>query len=153
MARQILRPKRDRRAGLGRFFTDQLAARSVDEMQPAAGLADHGLEGALRIVDGWFIRQPVLHVQAGGGTFEDDIAHTASQSGIDTVVRLDLRQHPKTRVMPRRSSAKAVHFIDGFRDHADSEHPLPGLSQELDLRFGVAWSRNLRKVRVIIRSR
>jgi hypothetical protein len=46
-------------------------------MKPAAGLADHGFVGALRIVRCDFIRQPVLHVHSGPGTFEDDVVHGA----------------------------------------------------------------------------
>jgi hypothetical protein len=51
----------------------KLAGRTVAEMQPGAGLTDDGLVGALRIIRG--IRQPMLYVQSGLRTFEDDVAH------------------------------------------------------------------------------
>ena len=48
-------------------------------MKPAAGLADHGFIGALRIVRRDVIRQPVLHVHSGPGTFEDDVIYMAEE--------------------------------------------------------------------------
>jgi hypothetical protein len=57
----------------------QFAARSVDEMKPAAGLADHGVAGRGRIFR-LRIVQPMLHVQAGVWTFENDITQKSAIS-------------------------------------------------------------------------
>jgi hypothetical protein len=57
------------------LFAEQFAVRSIDEMKPATGLADHGFVAALDIVRCDLIRQPVLHVHSGPGTFEDDVVH------------------------------------------------------------------------------
>lgn len=54
-----------------------LAARSIDEVKPAARLALHGFIGGLLIFRIWFARQPVLHVHTGPRTFEDYITHGA----------------------------------------------------------------------------
>lgn len=54
-----------------------LAARSIDEVKPAARLALHGFIGGVRIFRIWFVRQPVLHVQTGPRTLEDYITHGA----------------------------------------------------------------------------
>jgi hypothetical protein len=40
-------------------------------MNAVAGLAHHRFKAALRKIRDGFIRQPVLHVPAGAGTFED----------------------------------------------------------------------------------
>lgn len=56
------------------LLAKQLAAGSIDEMKPAASLADHGFVAAVRIVRIRFV-QPMLHVQTGQGTFEDEITH------------------------------------------------------------------------------
>ena len=55
------------------FGAQQLSGRSIDEMQPVAGLADHGFVTGWRIVHGFI--QPVLYVQAGMRTSEDEITH------------------------------------------------------------------------------
>jgi hypothetical protein len=60
-------------------FAQKLAGRTVDEMQPGAGLTNDGLVGALWIVLG--IRQPMLHIQSGLRTFEDDMTHGAKTCG------------------------------------------------------------------------
>jgi len=52
------------------FQTEQLAARSIEEMQPAAGLAVHGFVGAERIIRRGFVRKPVLHIHAGPWTLK-----------------------------------------------------------------------------------
>jgi hypothetical protein len=44
-------------------------------MNPAAGLTHHGVIRAVRIAGLGVFRQPVLHIQAGAGTFEDQIGH------------------------------------------------------------------------------
>jgi hypothetical protein len=61
------------------LFAEQFAVRSIDEMKPATGLADHGFVAALGIVRCDLIRQPVLHVHSGPGTFEDDVAHMTGE--------------------------------------------------------------------------
>ena len=45
-------------------------------MNSAAGLTHHGVIGAARIAGLGIFRQPVLHIQAGARTFEDQIGHT-----------------------------------------------------------------------------
>ncbi len=49
-------------------------------MKPAAGLAEYGFIGAVRAVRCRFIREPVLHVHAGTGTFEEEAIHPVCQS-------------------------------------------------------------------------
>jgi hypothetical protein len=56
----------------------QFAGRSIHEMKPAASLADHGFVGAVRIIRLRFVRQPMLHVHTGPGTFENNIPHQAN---------------------------------------------------------------------------
>lgn len=63
--------------GLFALPAKHLAARSIDEVKPAARLAEHGFIGAVLIFRIWFVRQPVLHVHTGPGTFEDYITHGA----------------------------------------------------------------------------
>jgi hypothetical protein len=62
------------------LLPEQFAVRSIDEMKPATGLTDHGFVAALGIVRCDLIRQPVLHVHSGAGTFEDDVVHVAANS-------------------------------------------------------------------------
>jgi hypothetical protein len=47
-------------------------------MKPAAGLAEYCLIGAVLTVRSGFIRESVLHVHAGTGTFEDEAIHPVS---------------------------------------------------------------------------
>jgi hypothetical protein len=56
------------------LFAEQLAGRSIDEMKPAAGLADNGLISELRIVGRGLLRPP-MHVHPGYRTFEDEVSH------------------------------------------------------------------------------
>jgi hypothetical protein len=58
-------------------------------MKPAAGLAEYGFIGAVRTVRCGFIREPVLHVRAGTGTFEEEAIHPVCQSNDWTVFRID----------------------------------------------------------------
>jgi hypothetical protein len=61
------------------LFAEQPAGRSIDEMKPAAGLANDGFVSALRIVRRDFVCLPMLHVHPGSGAFEDDgVTHSAS---------------------------------------------------------------------------
>jgi hypothetical protein len=53
-------------------FAQQVAGRAVDEMQPAASLTDHGYIGLFFTLFG--VRQPMLHIYAGLGKFEYDVA-------------------------------------------------------------------------------
>jgi hypothetical protein len=62
--------------------------RLIDEVKPAASLADRGFVAAVRIVRRGIVRQPVLHVHPGPRTFEDDIAHNAYLAS-GAVLRLD----------------------------------------------------------------
>jgi hypothetical protein len=59
------------------FFAEQFAARSIDEMNPTAGLAHHGFVGASGSSGAGSSASPVLHVHTGPGTSEDEIAHGA----------------------------------------------------------------------------
>jgi hypothetical protein len=77
------------------FFAEQLAARSIEEMQPATGLAVHGFVGAERIVRRGFVRKPVLHIHAGPWTFEDEVTHAARQFDDCTILRLDPYQYDR----------------------------------------------------------
>jgi hypothetical protein len=52
------------------FFTQQLATRSVDEMQSGAGWASQGLVGTARFIWRNFFCQPMLDVHTCPGTFE-----------------------------------------------------------------------------------
>ena len=61
-------------SGLAFFCAQQFAARAINEMEPAAGLADHGFVTGVRIIGG-LVRQPVLYVHASLRTFEDDVGH------------------------------------------------------------------------------
>lgn len=68
--------KADRTCRLFFFFCpQQLAARSVDEMKAAAGLADHSFVIGGGIVRSGIVSQPVLHVHTGARTFEDNMTH------------------------------------------------------------------------------
>jgi hypothetical protein len=78
----------DRRCELFFWRPEQLAGRSIDEVKPAASLADRGFVAAVRIVRRGIVRQPVLHVHPGPRTFEDDIAHNAYLAS-GAVLRLD----------------------------------------------------------------
>jgi hypothetical protein len=64
-----------REANLLCGIAQQLAGRTVDEMQPGASLTDDRFVGALRIVRS--VCQPMLHVQPGQRTFEKDMAHSS----------------------------------------------------------------------------
>jgi hypothetical protein len=79
----------DRRPELFFRLAQQFATRPVDEMKPAAGLAEYGFIGAVRTVRCGFIREPVLHVHAGTGTFEEEAIHPVCQSSDWTVFRID----------------------------------------------------------------
>lgn len=70
-------------------FIHQIASRAVDEMQLGASLTDHGYIGVFCIICG--VRQPVLHIHAGLGTFEYDVAAHAGQY-------YDARPTPKYRM-------------------------------------------------------
>ena len=70
---------RDRGGWFG--LAEQLAGAAVDEMEPRAGLADHCFIGAMRIVRRHLLGDPVLHVHAGAGTFENDIGHMTGKPG------------------------------------------------------------------------
>jgi len=81
------------------FFAEQPVARSIDEMKPATGLAKHRFVGTALIAGHGLVRQPMLHVHAGLGTFEDEVAHGAGQSDDCTVFRLDPCQCQSGSVM------------------------------------------------------
>jgi hypothetical protein len=77
------------------FFAEQFAARSIEEMKPAAGLAVHGFMGAERIVRRGFVRKPVLHIHAGPRTFEDEVTHAIGSLTTAQRRRLDPRQYDR----------------------------------------------------------
>jgi hypothetical protein len=62
--------RRKRRASLA----EQAAAQAIDKMKPVTRLADYGFVGRRRVLRLGIV-EPVLHVQAGIRTFEDDITH------------------------------------------------------------------------------
>jgi len=68
-------------------------------MKPATGLAEHRFVGAALIAWDGLLRQPMLHVHAGPGTFEDEVVHATGQSDDCTVFRLDPCQCQSGRVM------------------------------------------------------
>ena len=71
----LTRAEVDRAASLlSPLFAKQLAGRPIDEMKPAAGLADDGFVRGLRIFGGDLVRSP-MHVHPGYGTFEDEVSH------------------------------------------------------------------------------
>jgi hypothetical protein len=55
------------------ILTQQLASLSIDEMQPGAGLARHGLVLVFRHV--FVIVHPILHVELGKRAFEHGCGH------------------------------------------------------------------------------
>jgi len=63
---------------LALVLTEQLAGRSIDEMQIGAGLTKYRLMGSTDRVTR-LICQPVLYVQSRSGTFEYDVAAHAGQ--------------------------------------------------------------------------
>ena len=85
------------------FFTEQPVARSIDEMKPATGLAEHRFVGAALIAGHGLVRQPMLHVHTGPGTFEDEVAHATGQSDDCTALRLDPCQFRSGRINNRAS--------------------------------------------------
>jgi hypothetical protein len=91
--------------GCGLLFiglAEQSAARTIDEMNPAAGLTHHGVIGAVRIAGLGVFRQPVLHIQAGAGTFEDQIGHilvSLTPAGFAVLISVNVaacRKEPRT---------------------------------------------------------
>jgi hypothetical protein len=56
------------------LIAEQFSGGSIDEMQSATGLADHGFVGALRIVWRDVVGLPV-DVHPGVGAFEDEMSH------------------------------------------------------------------------------
>jgi hypothetical protein len=98
-------------------------------MKPAAGLAEYGFIGAVRTVRCGFIREPVLHVHAATGTFEDEAIHPVCQCNDWTVFRIDPCQCQTAqgvqpfgqidrfldKIRARHSaSRRAATMIDGF---------------------------------------
>jgi hypothetical protein len=77
-------------------------------MKPDAGLAEHRFIGAVRTVQRGFIRELVLHVHAGPGTFEDEAIHPACQSNDWTVFRIDPSQCRTAQGV--QSSPRRRHF-------------------------------------------
>jgi len=77
-------------------------------MKPAAGLAEYRFIGAVRTVRCGFIREPVLHVHAGTGTFEDEAIHPVCQSNDWTVFRIDPSQCRTAQGV--QSSPRRRHF-------------------------------------------
>lgn len=77
------------------LFTEQLAARPMDEMKSATGRAQHRFVSAMRIARCGLVREPMLHVHAGAGTFEDEVIHAVGQLDDCAVGRLDLCQFRK----------------------------------------------------------
>src|ERR1700694_4149913 len=99
----------DRRHQLFLILAKQLAARSIDEMQPAASLADHGFVAGVRIAPFGFVSQPMLHVHTGAGTFEDEIIHrdvslTSARSRVLTFVNVRARRMCDPASHPARRS-------------------------------------------------
>jgi hypothetical protein len=47
-------------------------------MKPAAGLAEYRFVGAVRIAGSGLVGEPMLHVHAGSGTFENEISHRSA---------------------------------------------------------------------------
>src|SRR6266436_184493 len=80
------------------FFTEQPVARSIDEMKPATGLAEHRFVRATLIAGHGLVCQPMLHVHASPGTFEDEVAHATGQSDDCTMFRLDPCQFRSRRI-------------------------------------------------------
>jgi hypothetical protein len=56
------------------LLAKQLAGRPIDEMKPAAGLADNGFIRALRFFGRDLVRPP-MHVHPAQGTFENEVGH------------------------------------------------------------------------------
>ena len=56
------------------LLPEQFTVRSVDKMKPVTRLADHRFVGRRRVL-GLRLVQPMLHVQTGMRTFENDITH------------------------------------------------------------------------------
>jgi hypothetical protein len=88
------------------LFAEQLAARPMDEMKSAAGRAEHRFVSAMRIARCGLVREPMLHVHAGAGTFEDEVIHAVGQLDDCAVGRLDLCQMPESS--PCHRALKAV---------------------------------------------
>jgi hypothetical protein len=62
-------------------------------MKPAAGLTDHGVMAGVRIVKRGVFRQPVLHIQTGAWTFEDEMSHTSvslTQAGFSVLISVNV---------------------------------------------------------------
>jgi hypothetical protein len=60
------------------LLAQQLAGRSIDEMQIGASRTNYRLKGGSGRVT-WLICQPMLYVQSRSGTFEYDMAAHAGQ--------------------------------------------------------------------------
>jgi hypothetical protein len=89
-------------------LAEQLAARSIDEMKSAAGLAAQGFVAGVRIVWRGFIRQPMLHVHTGPRAFDDDMTHGAclTSAGLSVLISVNVRgdtecKRPSTVTLPR----------------------------------------------------
>jgi hypothetical protein len=100
-------------------LAQQFVARPIDEMKPAAGLAEYRFIGAVWTVRCAIIREPVLHVHAGPGTFEDEAIHPVYQSNDWTVFRIDPCQCQMARGVQPASFATSGR-IDRFLDKMNS---------------------------------
>ena len=56
------------------LLAEQATAQAIDKMKPLTRLADHGFVGRRRLLRLGIV-EPMLHVQAGIRTFEDDVTH------------------------------------------------------------------------------
>ena len=84
-------------------FAQELAGSAVDEVKSGTGLTDHRFIGALRIVRGDLLGQPVLHIQPCARTSKNDVTHGAElfASFLDDHVDLDQRARKYRRAFGR----------------------------------------------------
>jgi hypothetical protein len=107
-----------KRAGLPRrrlilFRPQQSAARSVDEMKAAAGLANHRFIARGRTLGRRLFRQPVLHVHAGARAFENDIPHRVNSvpcGGLSELISVNVSKPGMCQrgILARREPARGA---------------------------------------------
>jgi hypothetical protein len=71
------------------LLAEQPAGRSIDEMKPAAGLANYRVVGRLRIVWLDLVGLPMLNVHSRSRAFEDEVAHSPHDLRLGGHIHID----------------------------------------------------------------